>query len=406
MRDDESEEREERGEDEEGEEYGRVRRAGRTGDGRPQAGDRDRGRREHGGAGEGEAAQRLRAVGDAGGWWDGASLKALLERIDWLQHPHTCNARSSLVMSWDNTGLSAIVFFMSGLLEVAAALGRAMVPSEGISFVFGACEARNFECIFRPWSACSAILARRHGGDRLERGSVAPRAERGGGHFAVAAQEAEDMVKVPELPFERLAAKGRLWKRMALVRYLFRLNQRTARSLRIRELRDALGLNEPFIAWHVRLHVQDELRLGRAPSLEHHLEAVRMMAALYNLSTVFIATDDSTLAERAAALCPELTMRWYGGFNRSKLEECGGKPSDCWLEGRLARGDLDPAHITDGWLIDVKLLSFGHAFVGQWGSNLSRLAYLLAADRRRSLLPYISLDGPWRFSHLPMGLFA
>ena len=85
---------------------------------------------------------------------------------------------------------------------------------------------------------------------------------------------------------------------------------------------------------------------------------------------------------------------------------CGGKASDCWLEGRLARGDLDPAHITNGWLVDVKLLSFGHAFVGQWGSNLSRLAYLLAADRRRSLLPYISLDGPWRFSHLPMGLFA
>ena len=34
---------------------------------------------------------------------------------------------------------------------------------------------------------------------------------------------------------------------------------------------------------------------------------------------------------------PQLTLRWYGGFNRSKLEECGGKTSDCWLEGANAK---------------------------------------------------------------------
>ena len=39
--------------------------------------------------------------------------------------------------------------------------------------------------------------------------------------------------------------------------------------------------------------------------------------------------------------------------------------SDCWLEGRLARGELDPNHMTTAWLIDVQLLSYGHAFVGQ-----------------------------------------
>ena len=53
---------------------------------------------------------------------------------------------------------------------------------------------------------------------------------------------------------------------------------------------------------------QDELRLGREPSLEHHIEAIRMIASLYNLTIVFIATDDSKLAERAAALCPEVQL--------------------------------------------------------------------------------------------------
>ncbi len=31
---------------------------------------------------------------------------------------------------------------------------------------------------------------------------------------------------------------------------------------------------------------------------------------------------------------------------RSMLSECGGKTSDCWLEGRLGRGELDAGEVT------------------------------------------------------------
>ena len=345
----------------------------------------------------------LGAVGPAGGWWDQRKREALLEATHALQHPETCAFSTAIEMHWDNTGLSAIMFFLSGLLQVGGALGRAMLPSDRHPFVFGGCASQDFACVFVPWSNCSLPLARAVADKAALRTGSAMHSERG---FPVPAHEAEDMLSAPETPLSAYASKGRLWVRMVLLRYLFRLNRHTAAALRLRQVRADLGLDTPFIAWHVRLHVQDELRLGRAPALLRHLEAVRLMAALYNLSTVFVATDDAGVAERAAALCPELAFRWYGGFNRSKLQECGGKTNDCWLEGRLARGEVDANHMTNGWLVDVKLLSYGHVFVGQWGSNLSRLAYLLAVDRRRSLLPFISLDGPWRFSHLPMGLFA
>jgi hypothetical protein len=362
-----------------------------------------------GGVSRSERGGVLGGVGSREGWWDEALLEEVYARVDALQHPRTCSAATSLVMSWDNTGLSAVVFFLSGMLEVSLALQRAMVPSDRNPFVFGGCPERNFECIFEAWSNCSAQEVGQTGGDTDEAGGGGGHALGGGGvvgSFPIAAHEAEDMTASPDRPTERYAGKGRLWRRMALLRYVFRLNARTASQVNLQALRTQLGLDVPFIAWHVRLHVQDDLRLGRSPSLERHIEAVRMLAMLYKVSTVFVATDDATIAQRAADLCPELTVRWYSGFNRSMLQECGGVTNDCWLEGRLARGDLDANHLTNAWLVDVLLLSHGHAFVGQWGSNLSRLAYLLAANRRRSLLPFISLDGPWRFSHLPMGLFV
>ena len=46
-------------------------------------------------------------------------------------------------------------------------------------------------------------------------------------------------------------------------------------------------------------------------------------------------------------------------------------------------------------MLDVALLSRGRALVGHFGSNLSRLAYALAAARRGRHVPFYSVDGPW-----------
>ena len=46
-------------------------------------------------------------------------------------------------------------------------------------------------------------------------------------------------------------------------------------------------------------------------------------------------------------------------------------------------------------MLDLALLSRGRALVGHFGSNLSRLAYMLAAARRGGHVPFYSVDGPW-----------
>jgi len=158
-----------------------------------------------------------------------------------------------------------------------------------------------------------------------------------------------------------------------------------------------------LIGWHVRLNVQDVLRIGKGPTLESHIRALRQVAQRYNISRVFVATDDPSVIGNASVLCPELKFLSNQDFDRSLLSVCKDKTSDCWLEGRIGRGELDGGHMTRAWLIDVLLLSETDVFVAQWGSNLSRLAYLLALKRQKRLLPFISMDGPWRFTHLPMG---
>ena len=46
-------------------------------------------------------------------------------------------------------------------------------------------------------------------------------------------------------------------------------------------------------------------------------------------------------------------------------------------------------------IIDIELLARADYFVGQFGSNLSRFAFLLSAARHRGPVPFASVDGAW-----------
>eukprot|EP00960_Hanusia_phi_P050441 760229-Hanusia_phi.AAC.1 len=84
------------------------------------------------------------------------------------------------------------------------------------------------------------------------------------------------------------------------------------------ELRVGLNLTEPFIGlvvelsllavsslagWHVRLHVQDELRIGKCPNIEQHLQAREGRRRGCGE-----ASDDPEVVQKAQQLCPELEV--------------------------------------------------------------------------------------------------
>jgi hypothetical protein len=60
------------------------------------------------------------------------------------------------------------------------------------------------------------------------------------------------------------------------------------------------------------------LRIGRGPSLQEHIQALRTVAQRYGISKVFCATDDPAVVEGASSLAPELTFMHYQ-FNRCVL---------------------------------------------------------------------------------------
>ncbi|EKX43496.1 hypothetical protein GUITHDRAFT_110620 [Guillardia theta CCMP2712] len=306
-----------------------------------------------------------------------SSLDALDRELEGLQNPSTCTTENTF--SWDNTGLSAIVFYLSGLLHISMSYGKAMVVSDKTKFVFGHCPFNNFSCIFEDFSGCSAQSARE--ADNLH------------GSLPIHVEEPEDFSSQPVDLFNKL-----------------------------RELRKDFNLTEPFIGWHVRLHVQDELRIGKCPNIEQHVqesteeffspspfqppflsvngstagvetgckkvqaeEVLDLRPA--SVAQVFVASDDPEVARQAQLLCPDLEFTSNLAFDRSILSQCSGVTSDCWLEGRVSRGEVHAEDMTRGegddsaqldltstpaWLVDVLMLSFSHVIVGQFGSNLSR----------------------------------
>jgi len=355
-------------------------------------------------------AGRLALDAGNGGWYEASLVQECVTAVGRAQNPPTCSPETAMEVNWDNSGLSAMLFFISGLIHVGVSLSKAATLSDAHGLVFASCPAMDFSCFFLPFSNCTPASIRSASTDTRQEQPILDDGSEWNvkGGFPVPAEEAENIGWSSENVENRFWPKGRFWYRMALMQYVFRLQPSVRESLALETAMEDIGFDharERVIGWHVRLNVQDVLRIGRGPTLQRHIHALRTVASRYGISRVFVATDDPAVIDNASQLAPELAFMHFQ-FNRTMLSECGGKTNDCWLEGRLGRGELDADEVTRSWLMDVLLLSHAHAFVGQWGSNLSRLAYLLAVNRRHTLLPFISVDGPWRYTHLPMGSFA
>mmetsp|Transcript_23068 Transcript_23068/g.62511 ORF Transcript_23068/g.62511 Transcript_23068/m.62511 type:complete len:161 (+) Transcript_23068:197-679(+) len=141
------------------------------------------------------------------------------------------------------------------------------------------------------------------------------------------------------------------------------------------------------------------------------------MAARYSIPRVFVATDSPGVVEEFRGLVAGLEVAAVPDdlFDRAELEdsihkcsrkhphktddgttlEDGCSGNDAWLEHRLGRGYIRGDALAMTTLLDVELMADADAFVGHFGSNLSRLAYMLMAARRRAAPPFTSLDGPW-----------
>ncbi|KAJ1473223.1 hypothetical protein T484DRAFT_1913376 [Baffinella frigidus] len=154
----------------------------------------------------------------------------------------------------------------------------------------------------------------------------------------------------------------------------------------------SINFTHPILGLHVRRgdSCHTTLRRGRCVSLSTHLARVEAMVARYNVSKVFLATDDPSALEELRRRAPHLTFISLQSFDRSNLQS----GDQVWLEHRLERGEVDAHQLMLFTLRDLLLLAQTDFMVGHLASNLSRLTLLLASARAGPV-PFASVDGPW-----------
>ncbi|KAJ1490043.1 hypothetical protein T484DRAFT_1936029 [Baffinella frigidus] len=123
------------------------------------------------------------------------------------------------------------------------------------------------------------------------------------------------------------------------------------------------------------------------------------MAQAYGIKAAFMASDSPDAIEIARRLAPELRWMQVGGVDRAALSASG---RGVYIETRLGHacakspgGCLDPGAAVRATLLDMLLLAEADALVGHMTSNLSRIALMVMAARRKKVPPFASVDGPW-----------
>lgn len=157
------------------------------------------------------------------------------------------------------------------------------------------------------------------------------------------------------------------------------------------------------VAVHVRRGDQCHDKFKFCPPLAHFINAARVFAKRYDLTSLFLATDDETVIKVFIAQLPHLTVVWNKRTDRSgyavseKQDSFGaeasasGKPT-FFAEERVARGELSPTPILDV-LTEVEAASRCSAFVGDAQSHVGEMMFLKMAWNLGVIPPFYSVRG-------------
>ncbi|KAK3259388.1 hypothetical protein CYMTET_31612 [Cymbomonas tetramitiformis] len=207
-----------------------------------------------------------------------------------------------------------------------------------------------------------------------------------------------DVDHFSRVPAGPLGEQGTFWVRAAMVSFLMRLRSTTQTWLDLAALKKQIKFRSPLIGVHVRHGDACETtsRQGRCKGLEGYLPAIRTLAARYNTTRVYLATDDQSIITESRKYSHEFTFI-STDFNRDLFkppENSGGPENSKLIERRssLWRSDSTNGHeLMKSALIDLLLLADTDYLVLQLLSNLSRLALELSAAKKNYIPPYVRL---------------
>jgi len=301
--------------------------------------------------------------------------------------------QNTKVLYCPHAGLASSLHAMAGHLSLGIMHGFSVVASTLQPFEYAldhpTCSSRDYSCYFRNWSRCSPF-----GLDP----AAPPNAH---SHFYnVPEDEVEHFLHVPH-PFE---SRGVFWWRLATVAYVASINEKTMEAIALSSVKARLNYTHPIIGMHVRRgdSCHTTSRRGKCASIEEHVSHAQQLSERYGISKVFLASDDPDAPRLVRDGLPGVTVITLDTYDRQQLQS----GDQVWLEHRLAQGKVPAYDLTLFTLTDLLLLAEADAFVLQFASNLSRMAYMLSLLHRRDTLgvgkaergvfaPFVSVDGPW-----------
>jgi len=191
---------------------------------------------------------------------------------------------------------------------------------------------------------------------------------------------------------EAVKSMGHFWFRAQILRYMWVPQEATQGHTEA--LRHSMQAGSDFFSQHavIGVHVRrgDSCHAEEGLSchaLGKYMDAVQALSKQYGATRVFLATDDEEVASTAAREYPQFQFA-TASIDRLRYN------NTVFIGRRLATGEF--AETSEGLdvISEVTLLSQSDFFVGQFTSNLARVAYMLMATRLGYLPPFVSLDVP------------
>lgn len=119
-------------------------------------------------------------------------------------------------------------------------------------------------------------------------------------------------------------------------------------------------------------------------TLDVYLKILHMLKDMYNVTTVYLATDSEEFIKRIES---EVEFTWiYVYAHREFFDKDQG-----WVEFR--KDSLNEGTLYSS-VADMTLMKYGDIFIGGYASHFSKITYYMMVGYRQRLLPYISVDFP------------
>ena len=187
----------------------------------------------------------------------------------------------------------------------------------------------------------------------------------------------------------RWTEHGRFWLISQILRWLTVPNPRL--NAKLEAARQELGLVPPYLSLHVRAGDACNDR-GNCMGLSSAMPQVETMLAKYHFESIYLATPDPRVINEIVQF-PNMAIKARPTSNATRIMRERGIEK---IDDAIAQGVLNAGDEWDGAMIDLYLLSEGHAMIGPFSSNAARVAYsLMSSGTSKCISPFISFDINW-----------